>query len=322
MKKLFSRLAVSGLVLILFLLLPFGGMAAEKYPSRTITVIIPFSGVGVITNTIRALAPILEKDLGVPFVVVEKAGGGGAVGWRALQSEPPDGYTLGAASKSLYGATYNTKGKVDYKNFDPVVMLCAASFGITVNTESPWKDLKAFIKSAKESPGKIRAATAGTASLWHIALLAFNKAAGVDITHIPFKSGGECFTAVLGNHIESTFSTPSDFPGALETGKLRILAIGSEKRSPYYPDVPTVKEAAGLDLVMGNWWGVIAPKGVPKDRMEILDRAFAKAVKSPQYLELMKNNKMGSDFVGSAEFRKFYLKDAEVVINYTKSIVQ
>ena len=98
--------------------------------------------------------------------------------------------------------------------------------------------------------------------------------------------------------------------------------LGSEKRSPYYPDVPTVKEGAGLDLVMGNWWGVIAPRGVPKDRLEILDKAFAKAVKSPQYLELMRNNKMGSDFVGSAEFRKFYLKDAEVVINYTKSIVQ
>jgi len=192
--------------------LPETSGAAEKYPSKPITFIIPFSGGGTITNTIRALAPLLEKDLGVPFVIVEKGGGGGAVGWRALQVEAPDGYTLGAVSKSLYGATVNTKGKVDYKNFDPVVMLCAADFGITVNVESPWNDLKAFIKSAKENPGKIRGATAGTASLWHMALLSFNKAAGVDITHIPFKSGGECFTAVLGNHVESTFSTPATFP--------------------------------------------------------------------------------------------------------------
>ena len=192
MKKLFSKVMVVGsLVLILFLLLPFAGGAAEKYPSKPITFIIPFGGGGVITNTIRFLAPMMEKELGVPFVVVEKPGAGGAVGWRIVQTEAPDGYTLGAATKTIFGATVNTKGKVDYKNFDPITLLTQDHFAVTVNAESPWKNLNDYIKSAKESPGKIRVGTSGTASLWHIAMLAFNKLAEVELTHIPFRTADD-----------------------------------------------------------------------------------------------------------------------------------
>lgn len=321
MKTYLRRMAVSLGVLTILILCALPSLAAEKYPSRPITFIIPFQGGGTATTTIRFLAPMLEKELGVPFVVVEKPGSGGAVGWRALQTEPPDGYTLGSATKSLFGVTYSTKGKVDYKNFDPVVMLTKDHYSVTVNIESPWKTLGDYVKYAKANPGRIRAGSSGSGGLWHICIIAFNKVAGVEITHIPFKSGGESFVAVLGNHIESTFASVGDFPGVEETGKLRILAIGGEKRNPFYPDVPTAKEG-GVNLVMGNWRGVMAPKGVPKERLEILERAFAKIVKTPQYNEFMKNNKMTNDFMGFSEFKKVYFEDAEEIINYTKSIQQ
>ena len=220
MRKHSQKIVVGALASIFVLFLPVWAGAAEKFPSRPITFIIPFQGGGAATTTIRYLAPMLEKELGVPFVVVEKPGAGGAVGWRALQSEAPDGYTLGSATKTLYGATYNTKGKVDYKNFDPLVMITEDHFSVTVNSASPWKNLADFIKSAKENPGKVRVGTSGTGSIWHISMMAFNKLAKVELTHIPFKSGGEAFVAVLGNHIESTFCSPGDFPGISESKKV------------------------------------------------------------------------------------------------------
>ncbi len=319
MMRHFKKLMVSSLVLTVLLLLTGISFAAEKFPTRPITIVVPFASGGLANILIHTLAPIVEKDLGVPIVVVEKPGSGGAVGWRWLQSEKPDGYTIGSVSKSIYNATHTTKGKVDFRNFDPIAVLTEDYFSVTVNADSPWKTLADYVKYAKANPGKMRAGSSGSGGMWHISILAFNKVVGCEIIHIPFKGGAESVVAVLGNHIESTFATPGDMTGVLESGKLRILALGGPKRNPFYPDVPTVKEA-GVDLVMGNWRGLAAPKGVPKERMDIIEKSFAKAVQTPKYQEFMKANRLTNDFEGSAEWAKHYIKDGEAMLAILKTI--
>jgi tripartite-type tricarboxylate transporter receptor subunit TctC len=319
MRKYFWKLMLSGMVLLIALAISAPLGAAEKFPTRPITIVVPFAAGGLANIIIHTLAPIVEKDLGVPIVVVEKPGSGGAVGWRWLQSEKPDGYTLGSVSKSIYNATHTTKGKVDFRAFDPIVVLTEDYFSVTVNVDSQWKTLADYVKYAKANPGKMRAGSSGTGGMWHISILAFNKVVGCEIIHIPFKGGAEAVVAVLGNHIESTFATPGDMTGVLESGKLRILAIGGPKRNPFYPAVPTAKEA-GVDLVMGNWRGLAAPKGVPKERIDIIEKSFAKAVQSPKYQEFMKSNRLTNDFEGSADWGKHYLKDGEAMLEILKTI--
>lgn len=319
MKVWVKNFLVSGLVLgiVLTLLGPLN--AAEKYPTKPITIIVPWASGGLANVIMHTLEPTLKKEFGTPVVILEKPGSGGAVGWSTLQVEKPDGYTLGVASNSIFGATYQTKGRVDYKQFEPIVGLTQDYFSVTVHVDSPWKKLDEFVNEAKASPGKIRAGSSGTGGIWHICILAFNKAGGVKLTHIPFKGGRKSVTALLGKHIECTFATPGDMTGVLDTGKLRILALGGPERNPFYPDVPTVKEA-GVDLVLGNWRGIIAPKGTPKDRIQIIEKVFARAVKDPRYNEFLEKNRLTNDYVGTEGMIKKYFENAEVILGTLKSI--
>jgi tripartite-type tricarboxylate transporter receptor subunit TctC len=293
--------------------------AAEKYPSKPITIILPWAGGGLKNVLLRTLQPILEKELGVPIVIVEKPGSGGAVGWATLQAEKPDGYTIAPGSNSIFGAHWVTKGRVDYRNFEPFASLTQDYFSITVNSESPWKTFDEFYKYVKANPEKVRAGSSGTGGIWHLCLMAFNKAAGTKIVHVPFEGGGKAVVAVMGKHIESTIVTPGDMTATLPTGKLRILALGGPARNPFYPDVPTVKEL-GIDLVMGNWSGMVAPKGTPKERIQVLEKAFANAAQNPQYIEFLKKNRVTNDFAGTEETRKYYFQTAETMLAFLKTL--
>jgi len=289
------------------------GSAYSKFPEKTITIVMPFGAGGTGDIILRFLAEIMHRDLGVPVVVVNKPGSGGAVGWTLLQAKKPDGYNIGYASNSLYTATHRTKGSVNYKNFDPIVMLNSTPFAITVNAKSQWKTLGQFVKYAKENPGKIRVGNSGAGGIWHISGLMFEKKAGIKLTHVPFKGGAKAAAALLGGHIEATSVTVGDMSSILPTGKLRILAIGGDERDPFFPDVPTAKES-GVDIVMSNWRGVVAPKGVPKDRIAILAKAFEKAVKDPKYVNFMKQKKLISVFKDADDFRKFFFGAGEGLI--------
>lgn len=295
------------------------GLSQAAYPKKTITTVMPFGSGGTGDIILRFLGDVMKQDLGVPVVVVNKPGSGGAVGWTLLQAKKADGYHIGYASNSLFTATHRTKGSVNYKNFTPIVMLNSTPFAITVNAKSPWKKLSEFVKYAKENPGKVRVGNSGAAGIWHLSALLFEKKAGVKFTHVPYKGGAKAAAALLGGHIEATSVTVGDMSSLLPTGKLRVLAIGGDKRDPFYPNVPTVKEA-GVDLVMSNWRGVVAPKGLSKDRLAVLGKAFEKAVNDPKYVAFMKQKKLISVFKGPQEFGEFYFEAGKNLINVLKEM--
>lgn len=293
--------------------------AQEKYPKETITIYFGWAPGGTGDLLLRGLAEQMQKDLKVPVVVENKPGGGGVLSWGLLQGAKPDGYTIGYVSNSVILETYKTKGKIDYNNFNPILLLNSTPMAITVHVDSPWKTIGDFLEYTKANPGKARVGNTGMGAIFHIFALSLEKKGGGKFTHVPFKTGADCGTALLGKHIEAVANNPGDLSASLATGKLKLLAMSGTKRDPYFPDVPTLKEK-GIDVVMEIWRGVAAPKGTPKERIELLEKAFLKAMAQPRYQDLLKNLMLPNNFQENAEFRRLYFGDAEVLLPILKTL--
>ena len=314
-----TRLVVTVLLLTAIVFSAFG-QGIEKYPNKPIRFIVPWAPGGLAPVMFEVLRPILTRELGVPVVMENIPGGGTAVGMKALQIAAPDGYTIGGESNSIFGATKMTKGDVDYRNFTPIVSLTEDFFAVTVHVDSPWKEFKQFYDYVKANPKRVRIGNSGAGATWHIAALAFNQAAGVELVPVPFSGGANAVTALLGKHIEATSVSTGDMTASLPTGKLRILALGAPQRDPFFPEIPTIKESIGLDISVGNWRGVLAPKGTPAERIKVLEAAFARAVKDPAYIAFMEKNKAANLFMNHEDFKKKYDADAEMIMSVLNSL--
>jgi putative tricarboxylic transport membrane protein len=293
--------------------------AQAKFPDRTITIVMPFGGGGNGDTMLRFLAESMKKTLGVPVVVVNRPGSGGAVGWKMLQATKPDGYTISYASTSLFVQTVRTNGTLSYENFDPVVALNFTPYAISVNPSSPWHTLKEFVEYAKANPGKVRVGNSGAGAVWDACAQAFENVAGVKFTRVPFKGGAEAVAALMGGHIEATSVTINDVPQLVEAGSIRVLAIGADKRSSFFPNIPTAKEQ-GYNLSMGNWVGVIAPKGTPKADIKILADAFQKAIESPDWKEFAAKQKIETDFDRGDALIKIYHERGSAMVSFLKNM--
>ena len=301
------------LVLLVTVLSSGLAAAAEKFPSKNITIQIPFAGSGVANIIVRYLADLMQKDLGVGVVIDNKPGSGGAVGWAQAMTYPADGYNLVYASNSLVIHTHQTKGRIDYKQFVPLVQLNSTACSITVHKDSGWNTLDDFLKYAKANPRKIRMGNVGAGSFFHIFALNVEKLYGVKFTHVPFKGGGEAGASLLGRHIEAYAGAIADLTTVLPTGQLKVLALADDVRDPYFPEVPTFKEA-GYPFEMTQWRGITVPKGTPEDRMDVLEKAFKKAASDPSYLAAMEKSKTPVQFLGRKEYTKRYFAAGEAMI--------
>lgn len=311
-----------GLVLAVFMLglalapvAPAGG--AEKYPAKTITVTIPFTGAGASQVIYRALFDVAEKILGQPMVIVNKPGSGGAVGWTLVQAMKPDGYNLAYVSNSLFLHTHRTKGRLNYMNFEPIVRVNETPCAVSVNVASGIKNLGEFLKNAKAKPGKVRVGNAGAGAFYDLCTYELEKLTGTQLVHVPYQGGPLAGTALLGGHIEATMVTTADLSNVLDTGKIRILALAGRKRDPIFPDIPTMKEA-GVDMDMVLWRGIAAPKGISKEKVAILGKALRQATEDPKYVAFMKKAKFSNDFMPTAEFREAYFKEGRDLIELVK----
>jgi tripartite-type tricarboxylate transporter receptor subunit TctC len=317
-RQILNWTGILALCAILFVLSGVSN-AAEKFPSKNMTIQIPFAGSGVANIIIRYLADLMEKDLGVGVVIDNKPGSGGAVGWALAMTYPPDGYHLVYASNSLIIQTYRTKGRIDYKHFIPLVQVNSTACSITVNKDSGWNTLSDFLKYAKANPGKVRVGNVGTGSLFHIFALSVEQLAGVKFTHVPFKGGGEAGASLLGKHIEAYAGAIADLTSVLPTGKLKVLAVADDERDPYYPEIPTFREA-GYPFEMTQWRGINVPKGTDEGKMNILEQAFKKAASNPDYLAAMKKSKVPVQFLGRKEYTKRYFEAGETMTKILKEM--
>lgn len=274
---------------------------------KTITLIIPY-GAGAMDTQGRIMAAFLEKELGVPVQVVNKAGAASQVGITEMVKSKPDGYTVGMTSLP---AAYNTyldpdRGAVyGRKDIVQVASQVFDSQSLAVKTDSPFKNVKDLVDAAKAKPEQVKVATAGLLGNDHLAVLAFEKVAGIKLASVHFTSGGEGTTAMLGGHVDSAGHTGGVFTPTVKAGQARLLGVMDQERSKYYPDVPTFIEQ-GFNISVGSYRGYSVPAGTPKEIVDILAAAIKKGMESEDIKKKMEDANLLQRYLGPAEFTKFW----------------
>ncbi|MXI86100.1 tripartite tricarboxylate transporter substrate binding protein [Sphaerochaeta halotolerans] len=286
----------------------------EAYPSRSVRVIIPWSVGGMTDVLTRPVASHLEKQFGVPFVVENKPGGGGVVGSLEIEQSPNDGYVIGTTSMSTVSAKYVSPVYPDIHNVELISQVITIPATVTVNADSPFMTLQDLIDYAKANPGKLKNSNSGTGASAHIYASYFEAMAGIKVNHIPYPAYAEAVTALLGGHVDMTNIPLPDLSAHVDSGALRLLAIASEERHPSYPDVPTLKEL-GIDVVMGNYSGFVAPKGTDPEKVRILDEAIEKAMQDETIRKFLIDAGYQPLYLDRNDFAKV-ITDAENQLEY------
>ena len=288
--------------------------AQDSYPSKPVTMVVPFPPGGVADIVGRPLAASMQKALRQPVVVINRTGAGGAVGMAAVAKAPPDGYTIlmALSSISVFPVADRINGKppsYEMSDFAPVALVTADPTVLVVRADSKYRTLKDFVDAAKANPGKINYSSAGVYSTLHVAMEIFADAAGIRLFHVPYQGGGPAVTALLGGQVEALASGPAAAIGQIKGGKMRALASWSTERLKLLPDIPTLKEL-GYDAEFYIWSGVFAPASAPVPVVDKLREAVREAANSPDFRSAMEKVETPVAYLDAPEFRKYWERDA------------
>lgn len=247
------------------------------WPAKQITIVCPFSPGGSGDTIARLIAPELQEKLGVPVVVTNKTGAGGAVGLEAVKNAPADGYTL--VYFSVDTCILKPMGVTDItcEDFTALGRAIVNPSALTVKADSPYQTMQEFIDAAKENPGMLSEGNSGTGAFWHICASAFADAAGIELNHVPFDGAATAAAALMGGNVDSIFVAPGEIKSSIDSGDFRVLANLGESRSLSAQDVETGKEQ-GLDVTIQGWGGLAVRKETPAEIVEVLQKAFDEAV--------------------------------------------
>lgn len=311
-------------VLIGCVLFPLAAFAQEAFPSRPITLVVPFPPGGMADLSARPLAVALEKQLKQPVVVLNRPGAAGATGIQYAATQKPDGYTLMVTLVSFstipeVDAIFGRKPAYTRDQFEPIALLAADPPVLAVAASTPWKTLKELVDDAKAKPGTILYSHSGLYGPSHLPMEMFLHAAGIKMRQVPAVGGGPAMTMVLGGNAHMWASPPGMAVPHVEAGKLRILASWGAKRHPAFPNVPTLKEL-GYDVENYVWSGMFAPKGVPAPIMATVRKAVAEAVKAPEFTTAMEKIRVPIAYLDAPEFNTFIEKDAKMLTEAIRKI--
>jgi tripartite-type tricarboxylate transporter receptor subunit TctC len=256
-------------------------MPMFDYPTHPVTLIVPYAPGGGNDVVARSVTEPMSKTLGQQIVIEYHGGAGGSLGTRQVAKAAPDGYTLGLGGTGTLAIDPTLYPHVGYdprKDFAPVGLIATSPLIVLVNPSLPARTIQELIALAKAQPGKLNYASAGTGSGIHLGTVLFAERAGIEITHIPYKGSGPALTDLLGNHVSMYFSSLPPAIGLVKEGKLRALGVTGLKRSPIFPDVPTVAEQGrpGFEAVLH--YGIVAPAGTPRPIVDKLNAALRAAL--------------------------------------------
>ena len=259
-----------------------GSAFAQAYPSKPVTVVVPYAVGGTTDIVARLVTTQIGNGLGQPMVVDNRAGGGGNIGWGAVARSPADGYTLLTTEMSFTIApALGTKQPFEAKkDFSHIITAAAAPHVLVVNPAVPAKTVQEFIAAAKANPGKFNYGSGGNGTNTHLGGELFKREAGIDLVHVPYKGAGQVLQDLMGGQVQALVtSLPTALPH-IKSGKLRALIVTSDKRSQLLPDVPSAKEAGLPKVVMDFWVGFSAPAGTPQPVIDKLNKIIADALNS------------------------------------------
>jgi len=305
------RSLLAGAVAALALVASALPAAAQNYPSRPITLIVPWGAGGGTDATARIIGSLLEKELGQPVTVVNRTGGSGVVGHSAIASAPPDGYTIGMATVEIGMMHWQGLTELSGASYTPIGLVNADPAGINVRADAPYKTVSDLIAAIKANPGKFKASGTGQGGIWHLAIAGLLRDQKVDPTALPWVPSNGAAPGLQDMVAGGVEVAPCSLPEArslIDAGKVKSLAVMDSKRSALYPNVPTLKEAVGSDWTMAAWRGIVAPKGIPADVRDKLSAAVRKVVASKEYTDFMSSRGFGVIYAGPEDYGRFMAK--------------
>ena len=306
-------------------LVSINSVAEEKFPSKPITFIVPWPAGGTADGSMRAIGESMSKTLNVPVVIENKPGASGILGVSQLISAKPDGYTIGQIPLAI--TRFAHMGTI---NFDPLTDItylgrtAGLTFGLVVNSSSPIKTFEDYVKYAKANPGKLSYGSTGIGTSTHVYMEDMAEQLGIKLNHVPFKGGNDNLNALLGNHTDSMMDS-SVWSAHVQSGKLRLLAVFTEKRIEKFPNVPTMFEL-GLSISGTSPNGIGAPKGLDPKIARILEMAIEKAAKDTPHVDALKKYDMPLMWMNSNDYnqyvREIYRKEKKIVDKLNLKTIQ
>jgi len=271
---------------------------AQAYPSKPIRLVVPFPPGGGTDSIARELANKMQSS-GYTFIVDNKPGTGGNIGVDAAAKSPADGYTLVMGQTSNLSINPSLYGKMPYdsvKDLTPVSLVASSPLVIVASANSPFHTLADVVKEAKAKPGSINFASSGNGTVSHLAAESFQKAAGIKLTHIPYKGASQGVTDVISGQVQLYVSSVPTLIGHVRSGKMRAIAVTSAQRVDDLPQVPTIAESGYKNFDAITWFGILGPASLPKDVVAKLNADINKALKDPELKKKMEAQ--GADVLG------------------------
>jgi tripartite-type tricarboxylate transporter receptor subunit TctC len=270
--------------------------ASKEYPSRPITILVPWGAGGGTDAVARMIASLLEKDLGQPVNVVNRAGGNGVIGHQAVASAAPDGYTLGLITTEIAMMHWQGLTPLTPADFTPIALVNYDPAGVQVRADSRYKSLKDLIEDVRKRPGHVKATGCGHGCIWHVALAGLLSDLKMEADAVQWVPSNGAAPGLLDLVAGGVDVVPCSLPEArslIDAGKVRSLSIMDAERAAIFADVPTVKQAIGSNWKLGAWRGVAGPKGLPQPIVDRLGGALKKAHESKEFHEFMANRGFG-----------------------------
>jgi len=302
-----------GAALALIALAGAGGAWAQTWPAKPVRIVVPFTPGGGLDIQARLFGKKFYETLGQTFVIENRTGAGGLIGAEAVARAAPDGYTLlfSSASLAVNVSLYKKLAFDPVKDFDPVSWVSSVPLVLVVHPSVPVKNVPELVALAKKRPGQFNASSNGVGTTSHLSIEMLKQYAGVAVTHVPYKGGGPATTAVLSGEVDIAFVPVLSAQPFMKSGKVKVLAVTTARRSSILPDVPTMKSFYP-EFESDNWYAFFVPAGTPQDIVAKLNAEILKALKAPDVIDYLSHD--GADPVGSTP--------AELAANYRREIVK
>jgi tripartite-type tricarboxylate transporter receptor subunit TctC len=298
-----------GALLCLLALFAFDSRGQDpQFPHRgpiEITVLFPAGTSADVTA--RMLADGMGKHLGQRVLVVNRPGAGGAIGYKYVRAQKPDGYSLVWNSNSISTTYHSGQLEFDYQAFDAVARVLVESVVVAVRADARWKTLNDFVAEAKAKPKVLSVGHSGIGSHTHISLAALFSAAGVEVNEVPF-GAAQVVPSLLGGHVDAVVQLPAALSAPVKQGQVRLLAALIPNRDPALPEVPTAREQ-GIDVSLEAWRGIAVPRGTPRAVIAALEEAIRRTVESPEFQKSAENVGVRPAYLPAAQFSDLISKE-------------
>lgn len=285
-----------------------GPAAAQSYPDRPITLIVPWGAGGGTDSTARIVATLLKEELGQPVNVVNRTGGSGVVGHSAIAEAEPDGYTLGMATVEIGMMHWQGLTDLTWEDYTPLALVNFDPAAVHVRADAPWEDLNALLDEIRANPGSLSASGTGQGGIWHLAIAGLLSQLDVPpdaVQWIPSEGAAPGLQELVAGGVDIVPSSIPEARSLLDAGLVRSLAVMSSERNEAFPDVPSTEEIVGVSWEIGAWRGIVGPKGLPGDVAQTLITALEAVYNSEDYAEFMSGQGFGRQWAVGDEFAAF-----------------